>query len=130
MQEGLSQRQSVRKPVLLSAMLEADGTRTPVKLRNLSELGALVEGANLPVVGTRALFERGSLRVGATIAWATAGVAGIRFERSLDESEVLRHIAVPRTPPPVDHRRPGFRSRSLSVEEKRLFDVGAVVRRP
>jgi len=110
MEDGPSQRQSARKPVLLSATLEADGARTPVKLRNLSELGALIEGANLPGVGTRALFERGALRVGATIAWAEGGVAGIRFERLLDASEVLRHIAVPRARPDLDHRRPGFRT--------------------
>ena len=110
MENGSSQRQSARKPVLLSATLEADGTRTAVRLRNLSELGALVEGANLPLVGTRALFERGALRIGATIAWAGGGAAGITFERQLDASEVLRHIAVPKMRPGVDHRRPGFRT--------------------
>ena len=110
MKNGSSQRQSVRKPVLLSATLEADGTRTPVKLRNLSELGALIEGANLPGAGTMALFERGALRVGATVAWAGDGVAGIKFERLLNASEVLRHIPVPRARPGADHRRPGFRT--------------------
>src|SRR5690242_16393713 len=102
MEDGPSQRQSARKPVLLSATLEADGLRMPVRLRNLSEQGALVEGANLPGAGTRALFERGALRVGASIAWAGAGVAGVRFERLLDASEVLRHIAVPRARTEVD----------------------------
>ena len=42
-------RKSRRSNVLMSASLELSGTSLPVKLRNLSADGALIEGEKLPV---------------------------------------------------------------------------------
>ena len=44
-------RKTRRSNVLMSASLELSGTSLPVKLRNLSAEGALVEGDKLPVEG-------------------------------------------------------------------------------
>src|SRR5512139_383211 len=44
-------RKSRRSNVLMSASLELSGTSLPVKLRNLSAEGALVEGDKLPIEG-------------------------------------------------------------------------------
>jgi hypothetical protein len=123
MEERSSKPRSARKPVFLSAQLVAGAARLAVRLRNLSEQGALVEGTNLPVAGTVTTFERGDLQVVVTVAWADGGLAGISFGRTLAPSEVLRHIAVPAPRPQGDYRRPGFRTRPLTPEERRLLDM-------
>ena len=54
-------RKSRRSNVLMAASLELSGTSLPVKLRNLSADGALVEGDKLPVEGAQILFRKGDL---------------------------------------------------------------------
>ena len=44
-------RRSRRSPVFLAASLEVAGVAQTVKLRNLSEEGALMEGERLPLEG-------------------------------------------------------------------------------
>ena len=44
----IKNRRSRRSPVLLAASIEVGGTSLKVKLRNLSEEGALIEGERLP----------------------------------------------------------------------------------
>ena len=62
-------RKSRRSNVLMSASLELSGTSLPVKLRNLSADGALVEGDKLPVEGASILFRKGDLSVPGRVAW-------------------------------------------------------------
>ena len=58
----------------------AERPHTPVRIRNLSETGALIEGASLP--GGRCPGPvRGDLQVAATIAWSGGGRCGVRFDR-------------------------------------------------
>src|SRR4030095_2626131 len=52
-------RKNRRSNVLMSASLELSGTSLPVKLRNLSAEGALVEGDGLPIEGASILFRKG-----------------------------------------------------------------------
>ena len=54
-------RKNRRSNVLMSASLELSGTSVPVKLRNLSAEGALVESDRLPVEGSSVLFRKGDL---------------------------------------------------------------------
>ena len=54
-------RKNRRSNVLMSASLELSGTSLPVKLRNLSAEGALVEGEKLPIEGASILFRKGDL---------------------------------------------------------------------
>ena len=117
-----SNRRSARKPVLLAASIEVAGEAVPVKLRNLSEEGALLEGAPLPPSGTTVWFERGVLRLIGTIVWADGRYAGIRFARRLDAAEVLRHIATPKVQADQGHYRPAVTRHNLSPSEQRMID--------
>ncbi len=111
-------RKTRRSNVLMAASLELSGTSLPVKLRNLSAEGALVEGDKLPVDGAAILFRKGDLSVPGRVAWAKTRHAGISFDRKLDPEQVLRHVPVPRPRVKPDFRRPGLKS-ALSEEERR-----------
>ena len=64
-------RKNRRSNVLMSASLELSGTSVPVKLRNLSAEGALVEGERLPVEGSSVLFRKGDLSMPGRVAWVS-----------------------------------------------------------
>ena len=111
-------RKTRRSNVLMSASLELSGTSLPVKLRNLSADGALVEGDKLPVDGASIVFRKGDLSVPGKVAWAKTRHAGISFSRKLDPEQVLRHVPAPRPRVKPDFRRPGLKS-ELTEEERR-----------
>jgi hypothetical protein len=115
-------RRSPRKPVLLAATIEVAGAPIAVTLRNLSEEGALIEGATLPEPGAMAWFERGVLRVPSRIVWVDGSFAGIRFARRLEAAEVLRYIATPKAQHDAVHRRPALTRHDLSPSERRIIE--------
>lgn len=73
-------RASPRTNLLLSATVEAAGLVIPVRIRNLSETGALLEGSGLPDAGMPLLLKRGDLQIKALVAWAAGGKRGVKFE--------------------------------------------------
>jgi hypothetical protein len=115
-------RRARRSPVLLAASLEVAGVVTPVKLRNLSEDGALVEGDRLPLEGSTTFFERNDLRIKSRVAWVHGKFAGIAFARPLQKEQVLRNVPQPRPKTQLDFRRPGLACRPLSAEERKLVE--------
>jgi hypothetical protein len=72
-------RAAPRTNLLLAATAEVEGRSLPVRIRNLSETGAMVEGAGLPEAGMPLVLLRGDLQVAATVAWAVGGRRGVRF---------------------------------------------------
>ena len=80
----------------MSASLELSGTSLPVKLRNLSADGALVEGDKLPVEGASVLFRKGDLSMAGTVAWVKGRQAGVSFAQKLNPEQLLRHVPTPR----------------------------------
>ncbi len=89
-------RKTRRSNVLMSASLELSGTSLPVKLRNLSADGALVEGDKLPVEGASILFRKGDLSMPGNVAWVKGRQAGVRFAQNLNPDQLLRHVPAPR----------------------------------
>ncbi|MEO6113529.1 MAG: PilZ domain-containing protein [Sphingomicrobium sp.] len=113
-------RKTRRSNVLMSASIELSGKSLPVKLRNLSADGALVEADTLPVEGASIMFRKGELCVQGRVAWAKTRHAGISFARKLDPEQVLRHVPAPRARVKPDFRRPGLKAISLTDEELRF----------
>src|SRR5262245_21185641 len=103
-------RKTRRSNVLMSASLELSGTSLPVKLRNLSADGALVEGEKLPVEGASLLFRKGDLSMPGTVAWVKGRQAGVSFAQKLNPDQLLRHVPAPRARVAPTFRRPGFKS--------------------
>lgn len=78
-EKGVEDRVAPRTNLLLAATAEVGGRSLPVRIRNLSESGAMVEGAGLPEAGTPLILMRGDLQVAATVAWAAGSRRGVRF---------------------------------------------------
>ena len=82
-------RREPRTNLFAMGTIYADGTSTPVRIRNLSATGAMVEGAVLPRAGARVRLCRGSLEVFAEIVWSKEGAAGLRFESAVTVADWL-----------------------------------------
>jgi hypothetical protein len=118
----LKNRRSRRAPVLLAAAIEENGVRTKVKLRNLSEEGALIESETLPTEGATILFERNELRLKGRVIWVHGRYAGIAFNRPIQPDQVLRNIPQPRSVLQPEFRRPGLACRPLTSYERRMLE--------
>jgi hypothetical protein len=119
-------RQAKRNRVLLAAKLEVGGTEMDVRLRDLSQKGALIECQRVPPPGSEVVFHRGSITVPARVAWAGANRVGLEFAYTIDESEVL--VQLRRTT--TDQNQPRFRrpglGEGLSEQEKKLARLWGV----
>jgi len=116
-------RRSRRSPVFLAATVDVAGVPEQVKLRNLSEQGALIEGDRLPVEGSMTLFERKDLRVEGRIVWVQGRYAGIAFDQPLKPEDVLRNVPKPRPAVKSEFRRPGLACRPLTPHERTMLEV-------
>lgn len=116
------QQRSRRANVLLAATIEVSGASIAVKLRNLSEQGALIQGERLPVEGSEVLFRRNDLGVAGRVAWVDGQYAGVAFAVPLQPQEVLRNIPQPKPRVQSDFRRPALNPRALTTQEQRLLE--------
>lgn len=118
----MKNRRSRRSPVLLAAAVEVAGAEVPVKLRNLSEQGALIESDRLPMEGSTTVFRRNELRLNSRVVWVQGRYAGVAFEEPLNPEQVLRNVPRPKPRTQVDFKRPGFACRPLSSYERRMVE--------
>lgn len=118
----MKDRRSRRSPVLLAAMIEVAGRPVSVKLRNLSEEGALIEGERLPLEGSTTFFERNELRLRSRVVWVHGRYAGVAFDRPLKPEQVLRNIPKPKPKAQGDFKRPGLACRPLSDYERKMLE--------
>lgn len=118
----IKNRRSRRSPVLLAATIEVAGAPVPVKLRNLSEEGALIEADRLPLEGSTTFFQRNELRLKSRIVWVQGRFAGVAFDEQLKPEQVLRHVPTPKPKVNIGHRRPGLACRPLTDYERRMLE--------
>lgn len=76
---GTDARSAPRESLYLAAALYCEGSPVPVKIRNMSASGALVEGGVLPDTGTLVQLIRGGLIVHALVAWTQQSRCGLKF---------------------------------------------------
>lgn len=77
-------RQQIRSSVFLSAVLAHKGGSKPVRVRNISVTGALLDGTNLPLEGAAVQLRRGNLCAAGEVAWQGRDNCGIRFNEPID----------------------------------------------
>jgi hypothetical protein len=118
----MKDRRARRSPVLLAATVEVAGRPLSVKLRNLSEQGALIEGDRLPIEGATTFFERNELRLKSRVVWVHGRYAGVVFDEPLNPDQVLRNVPKPKPKAQGDFRRPGLACRPLSDYERRMLE--------
>lgn len=119
---SIHNRRTRRSPVLLTASVEVAGEAKSVRLRNLSEDGALIEGECLPEEGSETFFERKELRLKSRVVWVEGRYAGVAFARPLKAEDVLRHIPSPKAKVQIEARRPGLACRPLTSYERRMLE--------
>jgi hypothetical protein len=76
---GVDGRQAVRVNLFMAATLHTAGVAHPVKIRDLSAVGAKIESSLLPEVGSEMTLSRGPLSVSGHVAWCTERRCGLRF---------------------------------------------------
>lgn len=69
-----------RKNLFLAGSIESGPLNAQVRIRNMSENGAMLEGAALPAQGCSLILKRGDLEIGGTVAWSNAGRCGLRLD--------------------------------------------------
>lgn len=116
------QSRAHRASVLLTATLEFDGAAIRLRLRNLSERGALVEADDLPCEGSSCWFQRKELRLKSRVVWVQGRFAGVAFDRQLNRREVLRNIRKPQPKAQPPFRRPGLTCRPLTPYERKMLE--------
>ena len=88
-----------RKSVMLAATLEASGGSLPVRIRNMSTRGAMVDGSYLPAPGTTVQLARLSLETSALVIWRLDGRCGLKLAEPVVPDEWVSGVraGVPRT---------------------------------
>jgi hypothetical protein len=66
-----------RKNVMLAATIAWRAGSAPVRIRNLSELGAMIDGPALPDTGCALTLSRLALSTSATVIWKRGGRCGL-----------------------------------------------------
>lgn len=121
-------RRSKRSLVLLAAKLKTSRGEIDVRLRNLSQTGALLETAEIiPGVDSDVVFERGTTVVAGRVAWIKGSRFGLQFNEPIEESEVLVHVGPSRRQvehkPSVSFRRTALQNPKLSQTEQKIADA-------
>lgn len=90
-----AKRTAPRTNLFLMATMVVDGAAHSVRVRNLSDSGALVESANLPPAGTIVVLRRGTLAAEGELMWRSDQRAGLRFVRAVDLGKWMPHGGQP-----------------------------------
>ncbi|WP_199857352.1 PilZ domain-containing protein [Sphingomonas sp. EC-HK361] len=81
------QARAPRTNLFLSASIEADDASAPVRIRNLSETGAMIEGPAFPAIGSTLKLHRMEVDVDARLVWQAGPRAGIHFAGTITVAE-------------------------------------------
>ena len=95
MQQDADNRKQSRSNVFLSALLVSGSISIPVRVRNLSARGALLDGGSLPSAGTNVGLLRGELFAQGEIAWLSNDQAGIKFSDEVKVGDWIKAIGHP-----------------------------------
>jgi len=90
-EDGEEQRIDRRHPLIWSGLIHHDYQSTPVRLRNISMTGAMIECSAPLRAGVELLLDLGEAgQVFATVAWLVGDSAGLRFSKPFDLTQLAR----------------------------------------
>ncbi|HET7604483.1 MAG TPA: PilZ domain-containing protein [Sphingomicrobium sp.] len=88
---GPESRRERRHPLVWSGLLHHDYQSTPVRIRNISETGAMIDCPAMLAIGSEPLLEFGDgLSLSTKVAWVLGDQAGLRFDTPFDLHELAR----------------------------------------
>lgn len=121
----------VRHPLIWSGLVHFNHDSTPVRLRNISKGGALIEASVVLPVGSELLLDLGDAgAIFATVHWARGDQAGLKFHAPYDVSALARarpEVAGPRWIAP-DYLRDDRTSSSPWASQWGRADLGRLHR--
>lgn len=82
-------RSQLRTSMFLAAVLRAKSEQAPVKVRNMSATGAMLESVIVPKPDTEIHLVRGALAVRGTVVWSSSKRCGLRFSSEVSVKEWL-----------------------------------------
>jgi hypothetical protein len=89
--DGDEVRTEKRHPLVWSGLLHHDYQSTPVRLRNISSTGVMIECSAALRIDSEPLLELGdALSVSTTVAWTVGDHAGLRFHAPFDLYDLAR----------------------------------------
>jgi hypothetical protein len=94
---GSARDRAPRKNLLLTATIRSQGVTAPVRIRNLSEKGAMVDGQALPEPGASLILQRLEVEMRGVVAWRAEGRCGIQFEGAASVDEWVAGRRAPAT---------------------------------
>jgi hypothetical protein len=131
-------RRQPRTHLFVAAILYSGGRAAPVRIRNMSPSGALLEGAGIAEAGTAVTLKRGSLEAFGVVAWSADLKAGIAFSGPVEiaswmsrkppshQARVDDIVAEIRTGQPrPDHGKPATKANGAGSLETELAQLRA-----
>ncbi len=115
-------RLSARTNLFVMAVIFAGLGSEPVKVRNLSSSGALVEGTSLPQPGTQVRLCRADLNVEGEIVWCKDGRAGLRFNSAVAVADWLPQGAAKASQQRVDRLVQEFKTSGVAWAPSAALD--------
>lgn len=85
-------REQGRTNVFLAATLQSAAGCLPVRIRNLTPRGAMIEADSLPPTATAIVLRRGELNVAGQLVWVAGGKAGIGLGATISVRDWLAPI--------------------------------------
>ena len=82
-------RSEPRTNMFVMAAISASTASGPVRIRNLSPSGALIEAKALPMPGELVMLRRGEDSISGKVVWTEAGKAGLHFEAKVHVAKWL-----------------------------------------
>ena len=87
--DGPEQRAGRRHPLIWLGTIHHDFQSTPVRLRNISETGAMIECSVPPPVGAEPLLELGEgVQLFTSVTWVVGDSVGLRFAKPFDLTQL------------------------------------------
>ncbi|MEO7602781.1 MAG: hypothetical protein ABIS39_05895, partial [Sphingomicrobium sp.] len=110
---GSDLRKGLRTAMLVSATSVSGHRVQPVRIRNMSRDGAMLEGAVVPAPDEEFELVRAHLRVSARSMWASGNQCGVSFKAPIDVVEWMARIA------------PGHQQRVDALVHQARLDIAA-----
>ena len=108
-------RDGRRHPLIWSGLIHHDFQSSPVRLRNVSATGAMIECSAPLRVGSEPLLELGDgLQIPTTVAWVFGDTAGLRFDGQFDLAQLARSRPQLAT---ANWERPAYLQPTLPAED-------------
>ncbi|MEO5773111.1 MAG: hypothetical protein ABIQ32_03200 [Sphingomicrobium sp.] len=98
-------RDGARRTMFLGALLCRGTEEAPVKIRNMSALGALVDSPIVPAPNSLIQLVRGHYVATGRVVWSGGGRCGIRFCSEISVNDWLAPIEAQRAPPVASEPR-------------------------